>query len=247
MPLATLASWRFTFSSNRGWVLKRLVPLAAILLVLAASPAAWARSEEAIRFNNIGAELLRQGKLTEAAAQFRNAVALEPYYAPAWRNLGFALDKQGQLDEAVAAYQKALELEPELNVYNNLGVLYDKQARYEQAIQEFQKALKLDPGNATVLKNLENARQNQGITQERQTRITQAQKEAEARPRDPRAAYNLARVYASFDEKDDALTWLAKALQLGFDDLEFVKTDPVLAGLRTDPRFEQVFEKRGAQ
>jgi hypothetical protein len=26
-----------------------------------------------------------------------------------------------------------------------------------------------------------------------------------------------------------------------------VRTDPVLAGLRNDPRFEQVFEKRGAQ
>ncbi len=38
-----------------------------------------------------------------------------------------------------------------------------------------------------------------------------------------------------------------EALQLGFDDLEFVKTDPVLTGLRTDPRFEQVLERRGAQ
>jgi superkiller protein 3 len=226
---------------------KRLIPLAAILLVLAASPAAWARSEEAIRFNNIGAELLRQGKLAEAVVQFRNAVALEPSYAPAWRNLGYVLDKQGQVDEAVAAYQKAVALEPELNTHNNLGVLYDKQGRHEQAIQEFEKALKLDPSNATVRKNLETTRQNQGITQERQTRIAQAQKEAEARPRDPRAAYTVARVYASFDEKDNAFTWLAKALQLGFDDLEFVKTDPVLAGLRTDPRFQQVLERRGAQ
>ena len=227
--------------------MKRLIPLAAILLVLAASVIVQAKSEEAVRINNIGAELLRQGKLTEAITQFRYAVTLEPWYAPAWRNLGYALDKQGQLDEAVAAYQKALELEPELNTYNNLGVLYDKQGRYDQAIQEYQKALKLDPANATVLKNLENARQNQGIMQDRQIRIAQAQKEVEARPIDPRAAYNLARVYASFDEKDDAFTWLAKALQLGFDDLEFVKTDPVLAGLRTDPRFEQVLERRGAQ
>jgi len=218
-----------------------------MLLVLAASPAAWARSEEAIRFNNIGAELLRQGKLAEAMGEFRQAVTLDPGYAPAWRNLGYALDKAGQVAEAVAAYQKAVELEPELNAHNNLGVLYDKQGRSEQAIQEFEKALKLDPANATVRKNLETARQNQGITQERQTRIAQAQKEVEARPRDPRAAYNLARVYASFDEKDHAFTWLAKALQLGFDDLEFVKTDPVLAGLRTDPRFEQVLERRGAQ
>ncbi len=221
--------------------------LAAMMLVLAVSSTVQARVEEAVRFNNIGAELLRQGKLTEAIAQFRNAVTLEPGYAPAWRNLGFALDKQGQVDEAVTAYQKAVALEPDLNAHNNLGVLYDKQGRSGVAIQEFEKALKLDPANATVLKNLETARRNQGITQERNDRIAQAQKEVEARPGDPRAAYNLARVYASFDEKDNAFTWLAKALQLGFDDLEFVKTDPVLASLRTDPRFEQVLERRGAQ
>jgi superkiller protein 3 len=227
--------------------MKRLIRLAALLFVLTAAAAAWARSEEAVRRNNFGAELLRQGKLAEAITEFRQAVTLDPGYAPAWRNLGFALDKQGQVDEAVAAYQKALQLEPDLNAHNNLGVLYDKQGRHEQAIQEFEKALKLDPANATIRKNLETARQNQGITQERQARIAQAQKEAQARPSDPRAAYNVARVYASFDEKDNAFTWLAKALQLGFDDLEFVKTDPVLAGLRTDRRFEQILETRGAQ
>jgi tetratricopeptide (TPR) repeat protein len=226
---------------------KRLLPLAAILLVLAAAPAVHARLDEAVRRNNVGADLLKQGKLAEALAEFRQAVTADPTYAAAWRNLGFALDKAGQLDEAVTAYQQAVALEPEVNAYNNLGVLYDKKERYAEAIQEFQKALKLSPGNATVQKNLEQARQNQGILQERQARITQAKQEAEARPRDPRAAYSLARVYASFDDKDNALTWLAKALQLGYDDLDFVRTDPVLAGLRTDPRFGQVLERRRLQ
>jgi len=221
--------------------------IAAILLVLATSSGVQARLDEAVRRNNVGADLLKQGKLTEALAEFRQAVTADPAYAAAWRNLGFALDKAGQLDEAVTAYQQAVALEPEVNAYNNLGVLYDKKERYAEAIQEFQKALKLSPGNATVQKNLEQARQNQSILQERQARIAQAKQEAEARPRDPRAAYSLARVYASFDDKDHALTWLAKALQLGYDDLDFVRTDPVLAGLRTDPRFGQVLEQRGAQ
>ena len=228
-------------------MLKRLLPLVAILLVVVAAPAVHARLDEAVRRNNVGAEFLKQGKLTEAIAEFRQAVTVDPTYGAAWRNLGFALDKAGQVDEAVTAYQKAVELEPEVNAYNNLGVLYDKKERYAEAIREFEKALKLSPGNATVQKNLEQARQNQSTLQERQARIAQAKQEAEARPRDPRAAYTLARVYASFDDKDNALTWLAKALQLGFDDLDFVRTDPVLAGLRTDPRFGQVLERRGTQ
>jgi superkiller protein 3 len=227
----------------RVWTLA----LTVLLLLPGAASAASKTPEDAVRRNNVGAEFLKQGKLAEALAEFRQAVTADPTYAAAWRNLGFALDKAGQLDEAVTAYQKAVALEPEVNAYNNLGVLYDKKERYADAIQEFEKALKLSPGNATVQKNLEQARQNQGILQERQARIAQAKQEAEARPRDPRAAYSLARVYASFDDKDNALTWLAKALQLGYDDLDFVRTDPVLAGLRTDPRFGQVLEQRGAQ
>ena len=231
----------------RDKMLKRLIPLTAILLILGGALPVHAKLDEAIRRNNFGAELLKQGKLAEAITEFRQAVTVDPAYAAAWRNLGFALDQAGQVDEAVTAYQKALALEPEVNTHNNLGVLYDKKERYTEAIQEFEKALKLSPGNATVQKNLEQARQSQGILQERQARIAEAQKQAEARPRDPRAAYNLARVYASFDEKDNALAWLAKALQLGYDDLDFVRTDPVLAGLRTDPRFGRVLEQRRVQ
>lgn len=226
---------------------KRLLLLTAILLVLGAAPPVHARLDEAVRRNNFGADLLKQGKLAEAITEFRQAVTVDPTYAAAWRNLGFALDKTGQLDEAVTAYQKAVELEPEVNALNNLGVLYDKKERYREAVQAFEKALKLDPGNTTVQKNLEQARQNQTTIQERQARIAEAKQQAEARPRDPRAAYNLARVYASFDETDNALTWLAKALQLGYDDLDFVRTDPVLAGLRKDPRFAQVLERRRLQ
>ena len=222
----------------------RALGLATLLVVLGAASAAPGASEDATRRNNFGAELLRQGKLAEAVAEFRLAVTADPRYAAAWRNLGYALDKQGQSDEAVAAYQKALQLEPELYAHNNLGVLYEKQGRHEQAIQEFEKALRLDPGNATVQKNLEDARQNQGILRERQARIAEAQKEAEARPRDPRLAYHLARVYASFDEREQALVWLKKALDLGFDDPGFIRSDPVLAGLRADPRFGQLLERQ---
>jgi tetratricopeptide (TPR) repeat protein len=225
-------------------VQRRDLLLAAIHLALAAPTVAWARSDDAIRRNNLGADLLRQGKLAEAVAEFRQAVTADPGYAAAWRNLGFALDKQGQADGAAAAYQKALHLEPEPNTHNNLGVLYDKQGRTAEAIQEFEKALTLDPANAAARKNLETARKNQGILQERQDRIAQAQKEFEGRSRDPRAAYNLARVYASFDEKDHAFAWLKKALDLGFDDPAFIRTDPVMAGLRNDPRFTRILERR---
>lgn len=44
--------------------------------------------------------------------------------------------------------------------------------------------------------------------------------------------------------KDQAFEWLGKALQLGFDDIRFVREDPALAGIKNDPRFAKLLEGR---
>lgn len=208
-------------------------------------PAVHAASDEAVQRNNLGASLLQQGKMEEAIAEFRKAVTLDPKYTGAQLNLAYAYDRQGRIAEALAQYQTVIALEPEnLFAQNNLGVLYDKQGRYDEAIAAFEQVLQIDPSNATALRNLENAKRNNGIVQEREERFAQAQKEVEARPEDPRAAYNLGRLHASFDEKDQALEWIAKALELGFDDFKFLKDDPALASLRDDPRFTGLLEGR---
>ncbi|MFB3144344.1 MAG: tetratricopeptide repeat protein [Candidatus Methylomirabilales bacterium] len=208
-------------------------------------PAVHAASDEAVQRNNLGASLLQQGKMEEAIAEFRKAVTLDPKYTGAQLNLAYAYDRQGRIAEALAQYQTVIALEPEnLFAQNNLGVLYDKQGRYDEAIAAFEQVLQIDPSNATALRNLENAKRNNGIVQEREERFAQAQKEVEARPDDPRAAYNLGRLHASFDEKDQALEWIAKALELGFDDFKFLKDDPALASLRDDPRFTGLLEGR---
>jgi tetratricopeptide (TPR) repeat protein len=224
----------------------RMPILMAILVVLLGTAEVQAaRSEEAIKRNNFGADLLKQGKLDEAVLEFRRAIEIDPTYAAAHLNLGYAYERGGRLDEAIGAYRKAIQLEPgALFAHNNLGVLYDKKALYDEAIAAFERALRIDPSNAMVLKNLENARKNKAIIQEREARIAEARKQVEARPTDSRAAYNLARVYASLDEKEQALQWLAKAVERGFDDFGFLKADPALAGLRGDPRFASFLEGR---
>jgi tetratricopeptide (TPR) repeat protein len=204
-----------------------------------------ARPEEAIKRNNFGAELLKQGRLDEAIVEFRRAVEMDPSYVAALLNLGYAYERGGRIDEALGAYRKAIELEPgALFAHNNLGVLYDRKGLYDEAIAAFEKALRIDPSNVTVRQNLERARKSKGIIQEREAQIAEARKQVEARPKDPRAAHHLARVYASYDEKEQALQWLARAVELGFNDFGFLKADPALAGLRNDPRFTQLLEGR---
>ena len=224
---------------------KLLFVLCTMSVLVQAAAALGAASDEEVQRNNLGASLLQQGKVDEAVAEFQKALALDPKYTAAQLNLGYAYDRQGRPEEAMAQYQKVIALEPgNLFAHNNLGVLYDKKGLYTEAIKEFEQVLQVDPSNATARDNLERAKSSTGIAQEREERFAQARKEVEARPNDPRAAYNLGRLFASYGKKEQALEWLAKALELGFDDVKFLKDDPALVPLKDDPRFMGLLKGR---
>lgn len=221
--------------------------LAAVLVttILFAGTVALAASNEAVKRNNFGADLVKQGRLDEAVSEFQMAVQSDPRYAAAQLNLASTYERLGRVDEAIAAYKKAAELDSRNAIaLNNLGVLYMKKNLYDEAIQTLEQGLKIDPTDATLQKNLTIAKTNRGLLTEREARIAEARRQAEARPKDSRAAYDVARVYASFDMQDEAFEWLGKALQMGFDDIRFVREDPVLLGLRQDPRFARLLQGR---
>ena len=221
-----------------------LVAWALCALLIGVAHAQQAPSDEAVERNNRAAALLKQGKLEEAVEELRQAVEMAPAYAVAHTNLAYAYDRQGRLDEAIAAYRKVVELEPGNAIArNNLATLLSRTGRFAEAILEFEALLQRDPANATARSNLENARRNQGIVQERDDQTTRVLKAAEARPSDPRAAYDVARFYAQQGDSDKALAWLGKSLELGYDRVDFVNVDPSFGLLRKDPRFEKVLEE----
>jgi TPR repeat protein len=80
------------------------------------------------------------------------------------------------------------------------------------------------------------------IVREREDRTASALKGVAARPGDPRAAYDAARVYAEVGDNDNALAWLGKALELGYDRVDYLSVDPAFTTLRKDPRFAKLLE-----
>jgi tetratricopeptide (TPR) repeat protein len=225
-----------------------LLALALCALLIGVAHAQQAPSDEAVERNNRGAALLQQGDLEEAIAALRQAVDMVPAYVVAHANLAYAYERQERPEEAIAEYRKVLELEPGNSLArNNLGALYSKNGRYDEAILEFEEVLRRDPGNATARGNLDNARRNKGVVQERQEQIGRTLTVVDARPNDPRAAYDAARIFAQQGNNDQALAWLTKAFDLGFAQVDFVSVDPALTGLRKDPRFSTLLEERRAQ
>ena len=60
---------------------------------------------------------------------------------------------------------------------------------------------------------------------------------------DPLVWYNLACSYSLLKRPDDALQALQRALELGYDDLEYLIRDPDLASMRHSPKFRPFLEQ----
>ena len=202
-------------------------------------------ADAAAQQNARGTALLKEGKFEEATAELQKAAEAAPTSAVIQSNLAYAYDRQGRTEEAVAAYRKALELDPaNAIVRNNLANLYGKQGLYEDAAREFEDLVQRDPANATAKANLDAMLKNKAVLQERKEQVSSAVQGADAKPRDPQAAYNAARVYARLGDSDQALSWLNKALDLGYDQFDYLRLDPSLANLKKDPRFLKLLEER---
>lgn len=94
----------------------------------------------------LGNALRAQGRLGEAEASFRRAVALRPAFAEAAINLGSSLHALGRLEEAEAVCRRALEHAPErLELLGNLGNILRDLDRLDEAEACFRRALALHP------------------------------------------------------------------------------------------------------
>jgi Flp pilus assembly protein TadD len=225
-----------------------LIVLALSTLLLGVAHGQEKPSDAALQQNARGAALLKEGKLEEAVVELQRAAKAAPSSVAIQSNLAFAYDRLGKTDEAIAAYRKVLDLDSDNAVVrNNLAVLYSKQGLHDEAIRELEDLVQRDPANATAKSALETATKKKTFAQERQDQVGVAVKTAEARPQDAFAAYEAARAYARFGDQDSALEWLAKALTLGYDQIDYVNTDPSFVLLRKDPRFPKLLEERGAR
>ena len=71
------------------------------------------KSDYAEAYNNLGAILRDQGKISEALEACKKAIILKPNYAEAYNNLGAILRDQGKISEAIEACNKAVLLKPD--------------------------------------------------------------------------------------------------------------------------------------
>ena len=103
----------------------------------------------------MGSTLKELGRLDEAEASYRQAIALKSDYAEAHSNLGSTLIELGRLEEAEASYRQAIALKSDYaEAHNNLGVTLKELGRLEESIEYLKQAIELKPDFAEARKNL---------------------------------------------------------------------------------------------
>jgi Flp pilus assembly protein TadD len=102
--------------------------------------------------NNLGYNLLMQGKNEAAAAEFREALRLNPRSAVARNNLGLFLANTDATEQAVLYWQSATD---PASAHNNLAAYLIEKRRYAEARKELDTALGYNRQHPAALKNLE--------------------------------------------------------------------------------------------
>jgi TolB-like protein len=177
------------------------------------------------------------GRMEEAERQARQAVELDPLSARTQFTLGRVLFYAGKLDEADAAGSKMAELQPSAASSHRWQVLVAVQrGDGETALREAQ----LEPDQNFRRFGFALAHYVRGDRNAADAALA----DLIANARD-QLAYQIAQVYAVRGETDKAFEWL----QIAFDNhdggMPSLLVDPVLRGLRDDPRYKNLVVKVG--
>jgi serine/threonine-protein kinase len=211
-----------------------------------------------------------------AGTEFKRAIELDPGVAMAHNGYATYLSAMGRHEQAIAEAKRAQELDPlSLAIRMNLGLRYYYARQYDQAIEQLQRTLEMeraDPGirywlglalaqakrypeAITELDKVEgfsvagplgyvyaaSGRRDQATSIA--TDLTQL-----ARSRSTAVSpFDVAVIYAGLGGKDEAMKWMERALDGHRNELIYLRVDPMLDGLRGDPRFDSIVRKVGLE
>ena len=111
---------------------------------------------------------------------------------------------------------------------------------HAQAVVTFQELNKVAPDNGLAF--LGRAYALAGKTDEARKTLAQLKELSARRYVSP---YRVAMIYAALGDKEQTFAWLEKAYQQRLHNMIFLKVEPELDGLRSDPRFATLVQQVG--
>lgn len=188
--------------------------------------------------NHFGAFLLKQNDIDNAIVHFQIASKINPHDKKYSVNLQTILDLKRKLDTAVQEQLKKLETNPnDPRIHTLLGNLYDKTGKKEAAINHYEKALDNDPEFIPALSAL--ALQH-ASKKEYDDAVFLFKKVLKIDANQPEIYYNIACLYSKQNQIENALIWLQKAIEKGYNNWETIKSDKDLENIRHTSKYSRL-------
>jgi len=179
----------------------------------------------------------------EAIVELRQAIALDPLNSNHVTHLGSVFYHARQYDQGIREFQKALGLEPDMiYAHQALGWVYEQKKMYREAIAEQEKGVNLTNRDAFAVASLGMVLGESGRKREARKLLEELQERSKQRYISPCL---IALVQIGLGNRDQAI----ESLEQGYTDRDqgmmYLKVDPQMDDLRSDPRFQDLLRRVG--
>jgi serine/threonine-protein kinase len=176
------------------------------------------------------------GRTEDALGEVATAQKLDPLSAAVRVTKAKILLVARRYDDAIKQSRAAIDLEPDFaSAFSVLAQAYLFNKQPAEGIEAAKKYVDLSAGSGWAKLELAFAYATAGnrAEAERIVRETMAS-------RDPFSPYDMATIYAAWRETDSALQWLKQAVEQRSVDVVWIRVDPRLDNIRSDPRFQEI-------
>jgi TolB-like protein/Tfp pilus assembly protein PilF len=186
---------------------------------------------------------MAMGRIEESLAESKRALELDPLGLIMNTHLGWHYMNAHQYDLAIDQFRKTLEMDANYGLAHwYLGLAYEQKAMYAEAAAELRKAKDLLKENVAVAADMGHNYAVSGKRDEAQKVVDELTELSKLRYV---SSYHIALIYTGLGEKDRAFEWLENAYKERSDLLVYLKVDPRLDSLRSDPRFQDLLRRVG--
>jgi TolB-like protein/tetratricopeptide (TPR) repeat protein len=181
--------------------------------------------------------LLMLGRTDEALEHNRQALELNPLFLPAQTTRGVVFTQRGELPAARRELQRAVAMAPDYAIaLHYLGAVHAAEGAYAEARRLLESASRLAPGFPGVPGALAYVHARSGDAPAAEAILGSLRRE-----RDERSRANLAFAHAARGELDLAFA-LLEGVRWETATLIELRADPLLAPLRSDPRYARLIQ-----
>jgi DNA-binding winged helix-turn-helix (wHTH) protein/Tfp pilus assembly protein PilF/TolB-like protein len=182
--------------------------------------------------------LYTRGRFHEAITEIKKAIDLQPVSYDNQQTYALALYFARRHADAEAQWKQLIPLNPDHQlIYRQLVKTLVPQGKEAEALEYLVKLLTMEEEDEDTIKRFRIAFANSGWQGVKFEQIRIAESRGYTRP------HELARLYATINDKNNAFKYLERAFQERSNMIAVLEVDPELDSLRNDPRYEDLVRR----